>query len=86
MRVRFHRNFRKSYAKLPARIRIQFKRRLKLFLEDPFHPLLDNHALHGEWRQFRSISVTGDLRAIYRILGDDSAEFVIIDTHGELYG
>lgn len=86
MKVRFHRNFRTGYARLPAGIRNQFKKRLKLFLDDPFHPLMDNHALHGERRQFQSINVTGDFRAICRVLGDDSVEFVIIDTHGNLYG
>lgn len=86
MNVRFHRNFRRGYAKLPARIRSRFKQRLKLFQGDPFHPLLNNHALHGEWRDFRSINVTGDFRALYRMLGNDVAEFVLIDTHGELYG
>lgn len=85
MKVRFHRNFRRDYAKLPARIRNQFKKRLKAFLEDPFDPLLNNHALHGEWRQFRSINVTGDFRAIFRMLGRDTVEFVLIDTHGNLY-
>lgn len=86
MKVRFHRNFRKGYAKLPAGVRNQFKKRLRIFLEDPFHPLLNNHALHGEWRRFRSINVTGDFRAVFRAFGDGSAEFVVIDTHGNLYG
>lgn len=86
MKIRFHRNFRRNYAKLPTKVRSQFKKRLKLFLEDPFHPLLSNHALHGEWRQFRSINVTGDVRAPYRMLGDDVVEFGLIDTHGNLYG
>ena len=85
MKVRFHRNFRRGYAKLPAKLRNQFKKRLKLFLEDPFNPLLQNHALHGEWQQFRSINVTGDFRAIYRMLGQSSAEFVLIGTHSGLY-
>ena len=68
------------------KVRNQFKKRLKLFLGDPFNPLLSNHALHGEWRQFRSINVTGDFRAIYRMLTDGTGEFVLIDTHGNLYG
>jgi hypothetical protein len=29
--------------------------------------------------------VTGDLRAIYRMTDDHIAEFVIIDTHSNLY-
>ena len=85
MRIRFHRNFRKNYARLPGKLRTQFKKRLKLFLKDPFDPLLNNQALHGQCRQFRSINVTGDFRALFRMLGDDTAEFVLIDRHGNLY-
>ena len=85
MRVHFHRNFRRSYAKLPMKVRAQFKKRLKLFLESPFDPLLNNHALHGTWGQFRSINVTGDFRALFRMFGSDSVEFILIDRHGNLY-
>ncbi len=85
MRVSYHKNFSKNYKKLPPKIREQFKKRLKLFLENPFHPILNNHMLHGEWRSFRSISISGNFRAIYKQLDDYVFEFVIIDTHGNLY-
>jgi addiction module RelE/StbE family toxin len=66
-------------------VRIQFKKRLKLFIEDPHYPLLENHSLHGEWRKFRSINITGNYRALYRYINDDVTEFFIIDTHNNLY-
>lgn len=85
MRVLFHRNFSRNFKKLPKTIRLAFKRRLKVFVEDPFHPLMNNHALSGEWRNFRSINVTGDMRALFHAIGEDAVEFVAIDTHGNLY-
>jgi len=85
MRILFHKNFSKNYNKLPEQIRNAFKARLKLFLQDSFHPLLNNHALAGEWRGFRSISVTGDFRAFYKLLDETTVEFAIIDTHSNLY-
>ncbi len=85
MRVSFHRNFSRDYQRLSSKVRKQFEKRLRLFLEDPFHVLLNNHALHGEWKEYRSINVTGNLRAIYKHCSDDVVEFVIIDTHGNLY-
>lgn len=85
MIILFHRHFTKAYKKLPHKIKKQFNARLKLFAEDPFHPLLYNHALHGEWQHFRSINVTGDIRAIYQFIDNDTAEFVLIDTHTDLY-
>ena len=70
----------------PAKAQKQFKKQLKLFLENPYHPLLENHALQGEWQDFRSIHVTGNYRALYYHLHDDVVEFFIIDTHSNLYG
>jgi len=85
MKVSFHRNFKKSYKKAPKRIREQFKDRLRVFLEYPFHPLLNNHALQGKYSGLRSINVTGDFRAWYEVLSDSEVQFVIIGTHSELY-
>lgn len=85
MTILFHKNFSKNYKKLPKTIKKQFKKRLKLFVENPFHPLLNNHALHGEWQNLRSINVTGDMRAIYQPVEDYTVKFVIIDTHSNLY-
>ncbi|MBI2054953.1 MAG: type II toxin-antitoxin system mRNA interferase toxin, RelE/StbE family [Candidatus Sungbacteria bacterium] len=85
MKVLFHKNFDKNYQKLPKSVRDKFKKRLRLFITNPFNPLLNNHALHGEWRDFRSINVTGDFRAFYKPLNDTSVEFAIIDTHSNLY-
>jgi addiction module RelE/StbE family toxin len=85
MKVSFHRNFDKNYGKLSLNVRNQFKKRLKLFLKDTFHPLLNDHALHGKWQHFRSINVNGDVRAFYCQTSDATVEFVIIDTHSNLY-
>jgi addiction module RelE/StbE family toxin len=86
MKVSFHNRFNKSYKKCSAKVQKQFKKRLKLFLENPYNPLLENHALYGEWQDFRSINVTGDYRALYYNLNDDIVEFFIVDTHNNLYG
>lgn len=86
MKVSFHKRFGKSYVKCSLKIQKQFKKRLKLFLENPHHPLLENHALHGEWRNFRSVNISGDWRALYYHLDNESVEFFIIDTHNNLYG
>ena len=86
MRASFHKHFDKSYVKCLLKVQKQFKKRLKIFLENPYHPLLENHALHGEWKDFRSINITGDYRALYYYLNDENVEFFIIDTHSNLYG
>jgi len=85
MQVNFHKHFDKSYKKCSANVRTNFQQRLKLFLEDPYNRILNNHALHGEGQDFRSINVTGDYRALYHHLNYEIVEFVIIDTHSNLY-
>ena len=84
MRLDYHKGFRKQYKKFPPKIRERFQQRLLLFVEDPFNPVLGNHQLHGRWDGFRSIDITGDIRAIYEEL-DDLAYFVAIGSHSQLY-
>jgi len=47
--------------------------------------ILNNHALTGQWAGYRSINITGDYRAVYRLAEEDIAYFVALDTHSKLY-
>ena len=86
MKILFHRNFEKNYVKLRVPEKNKFKERLAVFAEDPFNPTLGNHALKGTYRGYRSVSVGGDLRAVYKIIGNEEYLFVAIGTHARLYG
>jgi addiction module RelE/StbE family toxin len=70
---------------IPKKTQEQFKARLRVFVNDIFDPILENHALHGKYLGLRSINVTGDYRALYSVLSETSIEFVLIDTHSGLY-
>ena len=86
MRAIFHKKFRRHYERLQQGEKRSTEERIHLFYENPFHPLLENHALHGVWQGRRSINITGDLRAIYEEVNSDTAHFVALGTHPELYG
>ena len=86
MNIFFHRNFKKQYQKNSQKIKQRFKERINIFSKDPFDPLLHNHALAGHLEGYRSIDITGDVRAIYKVLDEDTVEFALIGTHHELYG
>ena len=86
MKILFHKNFVKAYEKLGKGEKRKFKGRRHLFLQNPFHPLLNNHALQGKYQGYRSINVGGDLRAIYKELKKDLFLLADIDTHSNLYG
>jgi len=85
MKILLHKNFEKRYKKLRLGEKRRFKKQRDLFLENPYHPLLHNHPLQGPYRGYRSIGISGDLRAIYKIIDPDTVYFVALGTHNELY-
>lgn len=86
MRIDFHKNFDRRAAKLTKSQREQLKSRLVEFSVDQYSPKLNNHALKGKYAGYRSLNVTGDIRAIFIPHSDDHVEFVDIGSHSQLYG
>ncbi|MCX6736455.1 MAG: type II toxin-antitoxin system mRNA interferase toxin, RelE/StbE family [Candidatus Parcubacteria bacterium] len=85
MEIFLHKHFLKKYPDLKPGEKTRFKERRELFLSDPFHPILNNHALSGKYKGLRSINIGGDLRAVYDAISDNAVLFVDIDTHSKLY-
>ena len=89
MIIKYSPLFFKTLKKLDVRIRKSFKERILLFAKNPNDPQLDNHPLKREYRGLRSIDITADFRAIYEEKRDgeeETAYFVLIGTHKQLYG
>lgn len=89
-RIDFSTKFDKQLRKVPLEIKQSLRKRLEIFISDQYHPLLDNHALTGNYQGLRSINITGDWRAIYRVYVDEENNHVIVfellGTHSQLYG
>lgn len=85
MVINFHKDFIKDSGRLIASQQDKLVQRLKLFEQDEFDPILNNHSLRGKYLGCRSINVTGDIRAIFRKKGDEVI-FVAIGSHSKLYG
>ncbi|MBL7141874.1 type II toxin-antitoxin system mRNA interferase toxin, RelE/StbE family [Patescibacteria group bacterium] len=85
MKIRFHKNFEKQYKKLKKKEQEKVCERLELFLKNPFNSRLNNHPLKGKYTDYRSINITGDLRAIYKFISEEECIFVVIDSHSNLY-
>lgn len=85
MIITFHKNFLKSYKKLRKGEQIKCDERIALFMHKQFYPLLNNHTLSGKHKGYRSINITGDLRALYEPVSKKTALFIIVDTHSKLY-
>lgn len=84
MIIEYHKDFTKSYKRLSSKIKTKLKQRLLSFEKDEFNPILNNHLLKGNYKGYRSINVTGDIRAVFEISGDKRI-FVDVDSHSNLY-
>lgn len=85
MKIRFHKNFDKQYKKLSKKQKEKVQERLEIFLENPYVPQLNNHPLKGKYTDYRSINVTGDLRAVYKYINEQEAIFAALGSHSQLY-
>lgn len=77
--------FDKQYSRLNIKVKTSFKRRIELFKANPFEASLRNHGLKGKYLGYRSIDITGDVRALYTTQGDTIIIFGFIGTHSQLY-
>ena len=84
MVVKYTKDFIKDSKILTPGQKEKLKTRLKLFGQDQFEPLLNNHSLKGKYLGYRSINVTGNLRAIFRE-EKDRVTFVTLNSHSNLY-
>jgi len=85
MNVVFHKSFEKTVKKLPPKVKQKMIERLSLFSNDPLNRQLRNHALNTPYKGSYSIDITGDYRAIYELVDDNTALFTHIGTHSQLY-
>jgi len=86
--VIFHHQFLKSYQKRIQpfpKLDKQFTARLKLFKDDTKNQILRDHALEGEKQDYRAFSITGDIRVVYSLLDENTALFVDVGSHNQVY-
>jgi addiction module RelE/StbE family toxin len=86
--IEFSTLFTKQRSAAPLEIKEAFRETLALYLYDPHHAALRNHALQGKFAGYRSIDVTDDWRAVFREeqAGERNViKFYQIGTHTDLY-
>ena len=80
----FMKIFKKRFSSKP-KLQKKFDERVRKFAENPDDPILTDHVLSGKLQGHRAFSVTGDVRVVYYIF-EDTAYFVDIGTHNQVYG
>ena len=66
MKIKFKKRFVKLFDKSPQKIQAAFYKTIEIFQKDPFNIALNNHWLAGKYKNFYSLNISGDWRAIYR--------------------
>lgn len=86
MRYFLSKNFEKSFKKMPRKIKDNTINKLNVFIINPMDDSLNNHSLSGKFSKYRSVNISGDIRAIYKIDEDNNvAIFIDIGGHSKLY-
>lgn len=88
MIIHRHPQFKKSFKKriaLDHKLTTKTASRIQMFVDNPKHPLVRDHALTGSFQGLRAFWVTGDIRIIYRRNSADEVEFLDIGTHAQVY-
>lgn len=78
-------NYDKSFKKKDKFIQKKALERIKIFQQNPFNILLNNHELTGEYENRRSFNVTGDYRILFYYAKENTVILTDIGTHPELY-
>jgi addiction module RelE/StbE family toxin len=85
MNISYSKTFIKQAKKLSPSLRLRLQQKITVFSQNPLHESLRNHALKGSFGAYRSIDITGDVRALY-LQRDDEAIFDLVGMHSQLYG
>ena len=88
MKVIFNTKFRKQIKKRfpdSSPVHKQFIERIKIFIKEPNDKILKRHRLRGKMSDLWSISINGDVRAIYYLKDIDTVCFIDIGTHNQVY-
>jgi len=73
--------FEKRYKKLPKKLREAAKQKEVLFRENPYHPSLETHKLHGRDAGAWGFSINQKYRIKFVFLTKDSVLFLDVGTH-----
>ena len=85
MTISYSKVFIKQAKKLPPKTRKKLLQRVEIFANNSLDPSLRNHSLRGKHKNYRSIDITGDIRALY-LMQDKEVIFDIVGIHSQLYG
>lgn len=87
MKIYYHQQYQKSLQRLNEKLQRKACETMVKFTQNQFNETLYNHSLHGNLSGYRSISVTGNIRILFRYINGniECVELLDIGTHSHLY-
>ena len=76
MVIRYHPQFKKSYKNLSPQIKLKAEVKEKIFRQNPFHPSLDTHKLHGKLKNQWSFSIDREFRILFEF---NKSDVILLD-------
>lgn len=89
MKIEYGRLFKKHFKKrVPKESALEkrYIQRVEMFVINRSNPVLKDHKLTGKLKDFRSFSIKGDFRVVYKQESEDVVTFTDIGTHPQVYG
>lgn len=87
MKIKYYKQFKKHFKEripINSSLHQRFNERVRLFLDNPKNPILQDHKLTGKIHRYRAFSITGDIRLIY-YKSEYFIYFIDIGTHNQVY-
>lgn len=88
IKVFYSPSFKRSYKRKVApgsEREARFRSKTGVFMNDPFDSALKTHKLSGKLKDYWSFSIEYDLRVIFYFEDAETAVFVDLGTHKEVY-
>jgi mRNA-degrading endonuclease RelE of RelBE toxin-antitoxin system len=75
--------FKRSYKRMPVKIRKDFSEKIKTFQKDPFQPSLSVHKLEGRLDEYYSFYLKDGYRVLLDFVGENTVVLVNIGSHDD---
>ncbi len=81
MTIRYKQSFLRQLRKLPVALQEETKVKVALFREDPHHPMLKTHKLHGVLQGHWSFSVNYRFRVVFLYESENTVVLLKVGDH-----
>lgn len=75
--------FKRSYKKMPTKIKKDFSEKIKIFQKYPFQPNLNTHKLKGKLDEYYSFYLKDGYRVLFDFVGENTVVLVNIGSHDD---